>query len=178
MADRVNNAGAALFIALFALFAGDEQQAGCGAQARGQSVRVGGVGNEHRHRRAVEHGNMDDLQHEARCRAKQRGGLRAKRRGKSRLRGVSIEGALGRAFLETVRAAQQLARFADDLFDAMPSRAARAQHHGRADDAILRAGGADDRRERVGGGMRNRDNPVARGELGDALGSCESGRDQ
>ena len=112
---------------------------------------------------------MDDLEHEARCRAEQRGGLRAKRRGKSRLRGVGVEGALGLAFLETVRAAQQFSRFADDLFDAMPSRAARAQHHGRAHDSILRAGRADDRRERVGGGMRNRDDPVARGELGYAF---------
>ena len=66
MADRVDNAGAALFIALFALFFSDEQQAGCGAQARAQSVWVGGVGNEHRHRRAVEHGDMDHLEHQAR----------------------------------------------------------------------------------------------------------------
>ena len=77
LADRVDNAGAALF-------AGDQQQAGRGAQARGQICRVGGFGNEHRHRRAMEHGDMDDLDQESWRRAEQRGGLRGKRRGKSR----------------------------------------------------------------------------------------------
>ena len=54
LADRVDHSGAALFT-------GNHQQAGRGAQARGQIVRVGGIRNQDRHRRAMEHGDMDDF---------------------------------------------------------------------------------------------------------------------